>query len=128
MFRATTSEAYKIHLTDIYKCISYSQETPTFFIRSTSWLMLCGQLISVYSGDRMISQVHSVQKVQGFNVKAVGSHICHYAAQDQEALVTLNVIVVPCTFTHEQKLKTLVKLKAFNWDFAAGRTMLVRID
>lgn len=69
-----------------------------------------------------------MQKVQGFNVKAIGSHNCHHAVQSQVALVTLHVIVLPCTFTREQKLKTLVKLKPFNWDFAAGRTMLVRID
>jgi len=63
--------------------------------------------------------------VQGFNVEAIGSYNCHHAVQSQVALVTLNVFVLPCTFTREQKLKMLVKLKPFNWDFAADRTMLV---
>jgi hypothetical protein len=69
-----------------------------------------------------------VQKVQRFNVKAIGSHNCHHAVEIQVALVTLNVIVLPSTFTREQKLKTLFKSKPFNWDFAPGRTILVRID
>lgn len=88
--------------------------------------------MSVYSKDRA-GCTYTVQKLHGFNLKAAATlYNCHCAVKGQVALVSLNVIVrldaVSCTFTRDQKLKTLVRLKPFNWDFAAGRTMLVRID